>query len=72
MLNFPSQSKLLSRTSAVLLSVILAAMATGWASTSPHGESNQSDKDPLESVNRKIFSFNEGLDNAGQAEVLKC
>ena len=48
--------------SALVASVSVAALLTGCAATTATGSANPAD--PLESMNRSIYSFNEGLDEA--------
>ena len=47
---------------ALVASVSVAALLTGCATTTATGSANPAD--PLESMNRSIYSFNEGLDSA--------
>ena len=65
MLNrFPCLRQLQNRTSRALVAVIAALLSTGCATNLSQQEAPVAVRDPLESVNRKIFSFNESLDRA--------
>ena len=62
------QTKLVSnkaqplKRTALAASISVAALLTGCATTTATGPANPAD--PLESMNRSIYSFNEGLDSA--------
>lgn len=56
-----NSAQVLKRT-ALVASVSVAALLTGCATTTATGPANPAD--PLESMNRSIYSFNEGLDEA--------
>lgn len=56
-----NSAQVLKRT-ALVASVSVAALLTGCATTTATGPANPAD--PLESMNRGIYSFNEGLDEA--------
>lgn len=60
--NLASNSAQVFKRTALVASVSVAALLTGCATTSTIGPANPAD--PLESMNRGIYSFNEGLDEA--------
>jgi len=57
-----SRLKRLQRTSAFLSAVFSAAVSTVSVSHAAPRDPLELERDPLESVNRAVFSFNEGLD----------
>lgn len=57
-----SNSAQVLKCTALVASVSVAALLTGCATTTATGPANPAD--PLESMNRGIYSFNEGLDEA--------
>ena len=57
-----SNSAQVLKSTALVASVSVAALLTGCATTTATGPANPAD--PLESMNRGIYSFNEGLDEA--------
>ena len=69
MLSFLSRLQRLKRSSVLLLAVVTAAMTTGCATTATTATTSATStaatnqQDPFEAVNRKVFSFNEGLDD---------